>query len=610
MLALHTWTLDTTPLADALRATRAAGWDGVELRRIDFARAAEKGQAASDVLALVKASGLGVACVGVEPGWMFADGDERRKLMQAFDESCRWAVALGCQTVMSASDRGRGDLARAASNMREAADIAARHRVKLAVEFNSQAEHLNNLEVMRGVVAKAAHPSCGLLLDTYHLQRSGASLAAIEDVALGEIAYVQYSDVPRDRARAGQGARPAAAGPRQRAVQGDLRAARPEGLSRLHELRSPEPRGVGPPGRRGRARGARRDARAATELTEEIMRKTITGTGGMLLVQTLKDAGVEYLFTNPGSAETGIFAALSEDRTRSSSSASTRASWRRWPTAITAPAARSGSIIAHVMGGSWQLAGQLFNAQIAGLVLARDRRRLGVRASGFPRPGALPGADPGRVDARRSPRTPERPIRSPRTRRRSRWRPRARCARRRRRRRGPCTSPSARSCCCAKGWRPRSARRAGYQIERPGPARPQTVEAIARRLGAAQCPVLMFGDDVWREGAQAPRRCVWPRRSRRRCSPRGRSSRTSRPVTRSTAACIRSSKDFEKVTGFKPDLLFLVGVQGVHGGVAEPYVMQIGPNPVLMGRHYPLDVAAQCELRDTLRSITARPWRA
>ncbi len=161
MLALHTWTLDTTPLADALRATRTAGWDGVELRRIDFARAAEKGQAAADVVALVKASGLRVACVGVELGWMFADGAERQKLMQAFDESCRWAGALGCQTVMSASDRGRGDLARAAANMREAADIAASHRVKLAVEFNSQAEQLNNLEVMRGVVAKAAHPSCG-----------------------------------------------------------------------------------------------------------------------------------------------------------------------------------------------------------------------------------------------------------------------------------------------------------------------------------------------------------------------------------------------------------------------------------------------------------------
>jgi len=43
------------------------------------------------------------------------------------------------------------------------------------------------------------------------------------------------------------------------------------------------------------------------------MCKTITGTGGMLVLQTLKDAGVEYLFTNSGSAEMGIFAALAED---------------------------------------------------------------------------------------------------------------------------------------------------------------------------------------------------------------------------------------------------------------------------------------------------------
>ena len=128
---------------------------------------------------------------------MFAEGDELQRLLQAFTESCRWAAELGCATVMSASDRGRGDPARAATNMREAGDIAAAHRVRLAVEFNSQAEQLNNLEGMRAIVARAAHPSCGLLLDTYHLQRSGATLAAIDDVALGEIAYVQYSDVPR-----------------------------------------------------------------------------------------------------------------------------------------------------------------------------------------------------------------------------------------------------------------------------------------------------------------------------------------------------------------------------------------------------------------------------
>ena len=43
------------------------------------------------------------------------------------------------------------------------------------------------------------------------------------------------------------------------------------------------------------------------------MRKAIIGTGGMVLLQALKDAGVEYLFTNPGSAEPGIFGAMADD---------------------------------------------------------------------------------------------------------------------------------------------------------------------------------------------------------------------------------------------------------------------------------------------------------
>jgi thiamine pyrophosphate-dependent acetolactate synthase large subunit-like protein len=114
----------------------------------------------------------------------------------------------------------------------------------------------------------------------------------------------------------------------------------------------------------------------------------------------------------------------------------------------------------------------------------------------------------------------------------------------------------------------------------------------------------MFGDDVWREGAQAEAVAL--------------AEALEAPVfntrqifanfpTRHPLFCgmYPASRDFEKTTGLKPDLIFLVGCQGVHGGVTEPTVMQIGPNPLLMGRHYPLDVAVQCELRETLRDLTA-----
>jgi 4-hydroxyphenylpyruvate dioxygenase len=99
---------------------------------------------------------------------------------------------------MSPVDRGRGEVGRAAENARRVANIAARYGVQLALEFNSQAEQFNTLESVREVLAAAAHPACGLLLDTYHLERSGRHGRAFEEVAPEEIVYVQFSDVPRE----------------------------------------------------------------------------------------------------------------------------------------------------------------------------------------------------------------------------------------------------------------------------------------------------------------------------------------------------------------------------------------------------------------------------
>jgi len=116
-LSLHTWTLDTTPLAEALAVIKKTGWDAVELRRLDFERAAQAGQSAEQVLALVRASGLPVACVGVELGWVWAAGEERARLLRVFAEQAARAKALGCATIMSPVDRGRGDTADAARSI-------------------------------------------------------------------------------------------------------------------------------------------------------------------------------------------------------------------------------------------------------------------------------------------------------------------------------------------------------------------------------------------------------------------------------------------------------------------------------------------------------------
>src|SRR6266849_5910516 len=303
------------------------------------------------------------------------------------------------------------------------------------------------------------------------------------------------------------------------------------------------------------------------------MRKTITGTGGMLLLQTLKDAGVEYLFTNPGSAETGIFAAIAEDGDQRLVVAKHEGLVAAMADGYHRMSGKVGVIIAHVMGGSHQLSGQLFNAQVAGsslLVVAGD---WGSELQDYRGLAPFPGLSQAET---------MRPITKE-----------ARCAYQ------VHTNPAAITVATARAFREATTPPCGpvylsisaellmregleaqigeaaqYRIERPAAARAQTVEAV-RLAETLEAPVFVS-------------RHVFP------------NFPTRHPLY---CGAYPVSPDFRKITGLTPDLIFLVGCQGVHGSVAEPFVIQIGPNPLHMGRHYPLDIAAQCDVRDTLRNL-------
>ncbi|HYC44296.1 MAG TPA: sugar phosphate isomerase/epimerase family protein [Burkholderiales bacterium] len=195
-LALHTWSLDSTPLAQALQAARAGGWNAVELRRIDFTRCFDQGKTNEQVIALVRESGLNVAVLGTEYGLIFAKGDESRRLFDVLEQTCRNARALGCDMIMIAPGQNTGTIKEAAANFRTAGEVVAKHGLRIALEFNSAHDVINRLEVAREVISLAGHPSAGLLLDAYHLERSGGGGRGFEDVAPEEIFTFQFSDVP------------------------------------------------------------------------------------------------------------------------------------------------------------------------------------------------------------------------------------------------------------------------------------------------------------------------------------------------------------------------------------------------------------------------------
>jgi len=132
-LALHMWTIDTTPLATALDAARQGGFDAVELRRTDFKRCYEAGMSNDQVLDLIRKAGIPVGVLGVEYGWLFATGDESKRLFKDFRESCANAKALGCDTLMSAPGQVNGPISDAIKYLRDAGDIAAEYGLRMGI---------------------------------------------------------------------------------------------------------------------------------------------------------------------------------------------------------------------------------------------------------------------------------------------------------------------------------------------------------------------------------------------------------------------------------------------------------------------------------------------
>jgi len=196
-IGLHSWTLDTTPLADVLRIAREAGYNAVELRHVDFKRCIEAGMSNEQVLDMIRASGIEVSCMGLESGTIFARGDEQRRLFDSMDKMCARAAALDCEVMMVAPGTNpAGSLQEAARNFAIGGEIAQKYGLLCALEFNSRHPVVNRLAVAREILALANQPNCGLLIDTYHAQCAGDGGRAFEDVPASDIIAFQFSDVP------------------------------------------------------------------------------------------------------------------------------------------------------------------------------------------------------------------------------------------------------------------------------------------------------------------------------------------------------------------------------------------------------------------------------
>ena len=87
------------------------------------------------------------------------------------------------------------DFARNVDGFGRLAEMAARHNLPITVEY-LPGMVVGTLETARELVEQVARPNAGLLIDSMHLFRSGATAADLAALPAGLVLYAQLCDVP------------------------------------------------------------------------------------------------------------------------------------------------------------------------------------------------------------------------------------------------------------------------------------------------------------------------------------------------------------------------------------------------------------------------------
>ena len=107
---------------------------------------------------------------------------------------------LDCDLLMvcsNVSPDSLGGIDRAAADLRELGERAARRGMRVGFEALAWGRHINDYRDAWEAVRRADHPAVGLVLDSFHILARGTDLSAIRAIPRDRIFLVQVADAPR-----------------------------------------------------------------------------------------------------------------------------------------------------------------------------------------------------------------------------------------------------------------------------------------------------------------------------------------------------------------------------------------------------------------------------
>jgi 4-hydroxyphenylpyruvate dioxygenase len=154
---------------------------------------------ADDLRRLLGQHGVTAPVASFQGGLLASQGDFRRQHWQAFEARLAQLRELSIGTLVLAADvpgpLAQQDIDRVQVSLRQAAELAARHDVRLALEFQARSAFVNNLETAVALVAEVASPHLGICLDAFHYYVGPSKPDDLAHLSAENLFHVQLSDL-------------------------------------------------------------------------------------------------------------------------------------------------------------------------------------------------------------------------------------------------------------------------------------------------------------------------------------------------------------------------------------------------------------------------------
>jgi 4-hydroxyphenylpyruvate dioxygenase len=183
-------------LGEKLEAIAAAKFDAVEIFENDLITF---NGTPADVRRACTELGLGIVTLqpfrdfeGMPPG-------RRERAMERAERKFDVMQELGTDLLMICSNvaaESLGGIDRAAADLRELRERAAKRGMRIAFEALAWGRHINDYRDSWEAVRRADHPAVGLVLDSFHILARGTDLSAIRAIPGDRIFLVQLADAP------------------------------------------------------------------------------------------------------------------------------------------------------------------------------------------------------------------------------------------------------------------------------------------------------------------------------------------------------------------------------------------------------------------------------